>query len=214
MPRAHGRRRRAASVRLRVVGRLPAGVTARLRPRVTRSSPAKLSLRTTRRTPDGVYRVRLAARGRLYARPGYRPVHARTVVTLVVRTPKRRWFTIHGTLPGRLAPGVSRPIDLRLTNPHRYRLRIRRLAVRVTGVHSPEADLSHPCTAADFTTVSLWDARGIVLPASSTRRLSTLGIAANRWPRVGMANRPVNQDGCKHARLTLRFTGIATKGGR
>lgn len=215
VPRAHGRRRLAAAVRLRVIGRPRAGIVARLRPTRTRSSPATLTLRTRKSTPDGTYRVRIAARARLHPRAPYPTQRAQTVLTLVVATPHRRRFTIRGTLPGRLSPGTSLPIDLRLTNPHRTKLRVRNLAVRVTGVHAPEADVSRPCTTGDFTVVPLSAAQGIItLPASSTRSLSGLGVAAGRWPRVGMINRSVNQDGCKHATLTLGFTGVATEGSR
>lgn len=215
LPRTHGRRRLAAPVRLRIIGRPREGIVARLRPTTTRSSPATLSLRTRKSTPDGTYRVRIEARARLHPRAPYRIQRARTVLTLVVATPHRRRFAIHGTLPGLLSPGTSAPIDLRLTNPHRTKIRVRELAVRVTGVHAPEANVSRPCTTGDFTVAPLSSAQGpITLPASSTRTLSALGVTTSRWPRVGMANRPVNQDGCKHARLTLGFTGVATEGGR
>lgn len=57
-------------------------------------------------------------------------------------------------------------------------------------------------------------AYGLRIPAHSTRRLSSLGVAPARWPRVAMLDRAVNQDGCKHATLDLRFDGMATEAAR
>jgi len=52
-------------------------------------------------------------------------------------------------------------------------------------------------------------AYGFTLPARTTTRLSALGIPARQWPHIAMLDRPVNQDGCKRATLSLSFTGDA-----
>ena len=49
------------------------------------------------------------------------------------------------------------------------------------------------------------------LAASRTRSLTDLGFPQSQWPQVGMVNRPVNQDGCKGATVTLKYTGTARK---
>lgn len=208
------RRRRAARVWLSVATRLPTGVTASFEPRATRSSATRLMIHTTPRARLGTYRIRLNARGRLRPVRRHRMRHAGTTVTLVVTGPARRAFTIRGTTDGLLAPGVRAPVDLRFTNPHSFSLRVARLTVRVAGIRTLQSSARRPCTAADFTVAQAAAAAWFVVPASSTRSLSTLGLPRARWPQVVMRDRAVNQDGCKHARLTLRFAGIAIAGHR
>jgi hypothetical protein len=45
----------------------------------------------------------------------------------------------------------------------------------------------------------------LVLPADDFTDLVRLAIPSWRWPHLKMRNRPVNQDGCKGARLTLGY---------
>jgi hypothetical protein len=208
-PHGPGRRRRAARVWLSVAKPLPDGVTATLKPRATRSPAARLTLRATIRVRPGSYRVRLKARGRLRPDRRHRMRHAQTVVTLVVARPVQRGLTIRGMADGPLAPGVGAPVDLILTNRHHFAIRVSGLRVTISGVRAPQADPRHPCTAADFTVVQPAGSDGLALPASSTRVLHALGVPRVGWPQILMTNRPVNQDGCKHARLMLRFTGNA-----
>jgi hypothetical protein len=126
----------------------------------------------------------------------------------------RRSFTIHGSTPtGALRPGVAVPVDLRLTNSHDSALRIGGLAVRIERIDAPQANPSHPCAAGDFGIVQFSGDEDVELPASGTRSLSALGIPATQWPQVTMTNRSVNQDGCKDAKLTLGFTGVASSRG-
>ena len=203
-----GRRRRAARVQLTVRRPLPAGVRASFRPPGTRSSASTLKLTTTTTTRPGSYRIRIRARGRL--RRHARLYSAHTTVTLVVAAPKQRSFTISGTVAGLLAPGVAAPVDLGMTNPHGGALQISELTVTVAGIQAPQADADHPCTGEDFAVGQFSGAYGFVLPPRSTRSLSALGVATSQWPQLLLTNRPVNQDGCKHAKLTLRFTGTGT----
>ena len=206
----HGRR---LPVRVWLSARkpLPRGVSATFGHHATRSSRATLTIRTTSSTRTGRYRLRLRARGRLGRVGDRRMRRAWTTVTLVVAAPKRHAFAISGRLTELLAPGRAVPLDLRLTNSRNTALRIRLLSVRVVDVRAPQADRAHPCTAGDFAVVQLAGSYGFRLPAHRSRSLSALGIASRRWPRVAMVNRPVNQDGCKRASLTLRFTGLATR---
>jgi hypothetical protein len=209
---SHGRGRLAALVSLRVLTPLPPGVTATVRPAATRSTTAVLTLRTTETLRPGTHRVRLSAGGRLGQAARHRPAHAGTSVALVVkRADLSGTFTIGGTLAQLLAPGRVLPLDLRLTNPHSDALRIGRLAVRVATVHAPRADAMHPCAVGDFAVVPFSGPYGFALRARTTARLSTLGIPERQWPHVAMSDRPVNQDGCKHARLSLSYTGDAVR---
>jgi len=125
----------------------------------------------------------------------------------------RRSYTISGSVSaGPLRPGVSVPVDLTLRNPHDSGLLVAQLAVTIDGLAAPMADAAHPCTAADFA-VAPFSGDEVELPASSTRSLSSLGIPASEWPQVLMADRAANQDGCRNAVLTLRFTGVSRSRG-
>jgi hypothetical protein len=214
-PAGHSRasRRLAVLVALRVRTPLPAGVNATFRPTATRSSSALLTLRTKPSVRPGAYRVRLSASGRLGGTVRHRLAYARTSVTLVVLDPVLGGrFTIGGSLAEPLAPGRILPLDLSLTNPHSHALQITQLAVRIVAVHAPRADTAHPCSAADFAIVPFSGVYGFTLRASTTARLSTLGIPSRQRPHVAMVDRTVNQDGCKHATLSLSFTGVAVDG--
>lgn len=205
-------RRPPSRVWLSVVAPLPANLSARFRVRSTSSTHATLTLWANSRAHPGTHRVRLRAHTRSCARPSCRTRHARTTVTAIVVRPPRRSFVIRGTPAPLLMPGVPAPVDLRLTNPHRYVLSVGYLEVRVVAVQAPEADTAHPCTPADFSVRQYSGPYGIRLPASRTRTLSGLGIPPGRWPQVTLEDRAVNQDGCKNSAYTLRFTGTAIRG--
>jgi hypothetical protein len=155
--------------------------------------------------PSGTYRVRLDANGRLNRDPVRR---AQTTVTLVVTAPARVSFPISGRTTRMLAPGVSAPLDLSLTNDHRSALMVGQLVVRVESVRAPKANAAHRCTLADFRVTQFAGAYGFLVRGATTSRLSALGIPAAVFPHVAMINRPLNQDGCKDATLALAFTGI------
>ena len=117
-------------------------------------------------------------------------------------------FRIRGNLRRPLAPGVSEPLNLRLTNPYRFDLKVKRLtvAVRVDARHAAAG-----CWAAGNFEVKGLARRAypIRLPARHTRTLRTLGI--KRLPRVAMRNLAINQDACKGARLSFRYAGHARR---
>jgi hypothetical protein len=50
----------------------------------------------------------------------------------------------------------------------------------------------------------------ITLPAQTAKNLSSLDLPAEQWPQVGLLERPVNQDGCKGASLTLGYAADGT----
>jgi hypothetical protein len=82
--------------------------------------------------------------------------------------------------------------------------------VTVHEVTAPHADRARPCSVADFVLHQTARSLHVTVPARSTRTLRTLGLARTAWPHVGMRDRPVNQDGCKGARLTLDYTGAGS----
>jgi len=207
-----GRRRELAPIWVSARPPLPAGVSAAFAPRATRSPVSILTLRTSPRLRPGTYRVPVRARGRFHARPRYRMREAWTTLTLIVPALPHRAFDLRGTLARPLAPGVSSPVDVRLTNPYRSAMRVHRITVRVARIHAPASDTGRRCTLADFAVTPFTAARGFVVPRHSTRSLRALRVPTRDWPHVAMRNRSVNQDGCKGATLTLGFTAAAIGG--
>lgn len=119
-------------------------------------------------------------------------------------------FSITGDTTVLISPGVSARLDLTVTNPHNQRLTVRGLTVTLPTVTAPNAHAAHPCTIADFQIVQLPRSVVITVPAKTTKSLSALGVAANRWPRLTMIDSAANQDGCKGATLTLAYTATGS----
>lgn len=121
-------------------------------------------------------------------------------------------FVIRGGGVSRaISPGKMVALDLTLDNTNDLDLDIDRITVVVVSVDAPQADADHPCSAADFEVRQL--AGGVVLRVAgkSSASLSGLDLPQENWPAVGMINRPVNQDGCKGATLTLRYEASGTE---
>lgn len=144
------------------------------------------------------------------ASPGPSAASPSASIELPVSHERSRLFMISGTPEGELAPGGSAPVDLVLTNPHAFTVSVTSLHVGVRRIRAPRADAGHPCTARDFE-LAQFSGPGFELPAASTTRLGRLGLAAARWPRVSMRDRPLNQDGCKGASLTLGYRGAGRR---
>jgi hypothetical protein len=142
------------------------------------------------------------------------PVVAPPVVSPPAGPPETHAFTIDGSVAVPLAPGVHAPLDLILTNSELFAIKVIDLAVRVSAVHAPQADAAHPCAIGDFAVRDFSGAYGFALPASGTTSLSALGFTAAELPDVAMLERPLDQDGCKLATLTLTFDGVATEAPR
>ena len=104
-----------------------------------------------------------------------------------------------------VSPGELVPIDLTLHNTNDIDLAIDQITVTVVGIAAPRADAEHPCGPADFQVRGLAGGVELRLAGNSTANLSGMNLAEKNWPAVGMLNRPVNQDGCKGASLTLHY---------
>jgi hypothetical protein len=111
---------------------------------------------------------------------------------------------ITGEVQGPLRPGTWAPVALSLHNPNSRAIQMQRIRVTIAAVVAPHADAAHPCTKADFS-VRQMSRRTLALPAGRATDLAALGVASQSGPWLTMLNRPVNQDGCKGARLKLRF---------
>jgi hypothetical protein len=214
--RIHGARR--GKVTLGVVDGLPPGATASFSPNATRKSTATLTVDTAG-APSGGRRLRLLARSGARRR-------ATAAVNLVITSakgiigagpggesaPGGSNFSISGSLPGVLAPGVTQPLDLALANPGTEEISISSLLVSIGQINAPQSDATHPCSLDDFSVAQLSGAYGFKVGPSQTRTLSELGFPEEEWPQVTMLDRAVNQDGCKGASLTFSYTGSGTGG--
>lgn len=219
--------------------RIPAGATARYRIVVRRGryrGPVKLALVSRHKPGRADYaaaskrpgRIHLSVRGRRRAvltvetsardRPGQYAVtlqatggHYRGYLTLALTVKAAQPASVHITGHfGELWPGTSQPVDLVLTNPNAQAIRIRALTVAVTGVSAPRATRSLPCSKADFSVTQFSGAYPLRMTANASTRLSALGITPARQPHIAMLDRPVNQDGCQGATVTVTYNGTAT----
>jgi hypothetical protein len=190
-------------VNLSVTG-LPSGATASWKPSPTvpgPSSSATLQIGTVRAVPVGSYDLTITGTASVAGRAASRS----TAATLVVQ--RTQDFRIAGNLSAPLAPGTGAPLDLTLTNPYGFNLRITDLTVALVGTSNPG------CSAAqNFTVAQIPAARyPITLPARQTRTLGQLGIPSADEPQVQMLNQPWNQDACKNATISFSYGGSAGK---
>jgi len=121
-------------------------------------------------------------------------------------------FDIDGDATGPLSPGIRVPIELSFINRHPNPMTISRLKVSMQGLTSPAADYGHPCSLDDFELTQASQTLEWIVPANSTLGLRQTGMPLVDWPQVAMRNRPVNQDGCKGATLTLGYTAHGVLG--
>jgi hypothetical protein len=127
-------------------------------------------------------------------------------VTFVVEETKN--FQVEGDLGVPLAPGVKAPLNLTLTNPHDFTLRVTNLAVAV------EEGTSRPgCSGTqNFAVTPIPAARyPIMVPKRQTKTLAQLGLPNGDQPQVQMLDQPWNQDACKGVTITLDYGGSARK---
>lgn len=124
-------------------------------------------------------------------------------------------FGIAGSLTAALAPGLTQPLNLVLTNPYNssHGLDVTGVTINVkhgtTRAGSPNPDCDGPTNVAVTAgSPAPWP---VNIPRTSTRSLSELGIPPMQWPQVTMLNLPENQDACKGTTFHFTYTGTATK---
>ena len=125
-------------------------------------------------------------------------------------------FTISGDAKGEIRPGVMLPLDLSLKNPTDKELSVDKIKVTLSDIDAPRATANRPCTAADFEVRQIGGGvDAFRLEAKGAKKLSELDVVVQQRPALGMINRPVNQDGCKGATLTLGYKadGVEVKSG-
>jgi hypothetical protein len=181
------------------VGGLPPHTGAR----VVRPSRvlAKVTVVTKPSARPGSYRLRVhGSSGR---------VSVLIRVTLKVLRPRAARFTLAGNARPPLWPGVVDPVNVVVHNRNGRAILVWKLAMHVQKIHAPRATHIHPCGRADFSVKQYRGSYPLLIPHRATRTLKQLNIARRRWPRVAMLNRPLDQDGCQGATITLSYGGSA-----
>jgi len=190
-------------------GALPSGMTAAFSPSSSNGTSSTLRVTTTGAVPDGTYTLHLIASGNANKERQY----AYASVQLLVKTTGRS-LTISGNLNGLLAPGRVLPLRLSLTNPSNRSFSVTNLSVTLQSLSQTSYAISHgqTCSIGDYAVTQFGGGYPLVMPGSSTVTLSQLGVPAVQWPQIQFINRPVNQDGCKGATLSLSYSGSGQGG--
>jgi hypothetical protein len=193
------------AVTFSVTGGLPAGATATFTPNPTTSNSSTLQIATPATADDGTSTLYLVASGK---NPAGVTQYAYASVQLVLATTGKA-FAIGGNLSGALAPGISRPLDLTLTNPNKKPISVTNLTVTVQSVTRTPYATTHnlPCGPADYKVTQYGGTYPLTVPGAGSTSLSGLGISQSAWPQVAMLNTSANQDGCKSATITLAYSG-------
>jgi hypothetical protein len=138
-----------------------------------------------------------------------------TAATVVIPGPRAQaephhTFRISGVAETRLSPSAVASVDVSLTNPNSRPLAITRLDAQISAITTRAG--SGPCGQQDFAVRQFSGEYGFVVGPSRTTTLGRIGVPSSQWPQITMIDRPVNQDGCKNALISISFTGEATGG--
>jgi len=163
-------------------------------------TPVSVTVRTEADQQPGTYRLVLEGSSRV----GGGMVRRNAVVVLsIVRAHE---FRISGDLSTRLYPGVAAPLDLVLTNPNRFDLRMVALSVRIGASTSRSW-----CSADANYAVAQYSGPYPLRLRPGSARLSALVASSSNWPRIAMRDLPTNQDACRGAVVALTYRGTATR---
>lgn len=113
-------------------------------------------------------------------------------------------FTVRGGFVGLLAPGVSGPLTVTISNPNGEAILVTSLTVTVQpGSSKPGCD--GPANL-QVTPSNASVANPLIVPANGSVTLPSGGVSA---PQVLMKNLPTNQDACQSATFTFTYGGSA-----
>lgn len=114
------------------------------------------------------------------------------VLTLATRS-----FTVSGSAVTPLRPGSVSDLNLTITNPYSFALKIESLTVSFTGTAS--------CNGPANFAVARAFAGPVIVPAGSTV------LSAAVAPQIRMLNLPTAQDSCKSTPIALNYSGMASR---
>lgn len=113
-------------------------------------------------------------------------------------------FTLSGGITPAFSPGVSHPIDLRVSNPNSAAITIESGAIEIMLSTSRAG-----CPASTNFEVTRGLTAQVTVPGNTAASLSELGIAATDWPIITMLDTNVDQDACEGALLAFHYAGSA-----
>lgn len=176
------------------VSGLPGGVTASFEPGASvGAATATVTFDASRDAPVGSHSVVVTAEGG--------GLTASAPVTVVVKETKP--FAIAGDVPEALLPGVRRGVDLVLTNPHDFDLKVIALDVSVAAT-----DRAGCAAAENFRVTPLSASLPLTVPPG-TRSLSALGVPHERLPHLELLASA--DPACQGARVELGYRGTASR---
>jgi hypothetical protein len=190
------------AVALTVASGLPSGASATFSPASTTGTTSSLQVATTSAINNGSYTIYLVASGKDI---NSTTQNAYASVSLVLSTSGKP-FTISSGSIGALAPGVSRPINLTMTNSNNSPIAISNLSVTVQSV-TKATGVTKSCATADYAVTQYSGPYPLTVAKNGSASLASLGVAESQWPQLRMLDTNANQDGCKGATLTLAYTG-------
>jgi uncharacterized membrane protein len=166
------------------------------------SSSATLQVQTASDSKEGNYTLTITGTGTI----GSSSASRSATVTLVVQ--KNQDFLITGDLGSLLAPGRKAPLNLSLSNPNNFAIKVTNLTVAVQ-----EATSKAGCSGTqNFKVTQIPASRyPITLPQGQAKTLSQLGVADADKPKIEMLDRALNQDACRTATIKLDYSGSASK---
>ena len=191
-------------VNLAVIGGLPSGSVATFSPNPVTGASSTLQVTTNTSAPSGSYTLYLVGSG---PDPTGKTQYAYASTQLVLDSTLKQ-FALSGNLSGLLAPGITRSLDLQVSNPNTKALSVTNISVSIAGVTRTAEAISRnlPCGPTDYAVTQYNGPYPLnVQPGSSS--LSGLGIPSSSWPSIAMTDTRTNQDGCKGATLQLTYSG-------
>ena len=124
----------------------------------------------------------------------------------------RGTFSISGGLARLMAPGLTQPLDLVITNANDFPIEVTRVVATVQDVTTTkDGELNRACVGSKHMSVSRAFTGPVVVPAKATKSLSQLGTSVEQWPLISMLNLTSNQDACKDTTFELTYAGTVTR---
>ncbi|MGN6609330.1 MAG: hypothetical protein ACTHMS_20245 [Jatrophihabitans sp.] len=121
-------------------------------------------------------------------------------------------ITLAGSVTRQLAPGLSAPLDVSITNPNNFDVVVSNLQITVNP-RTTKAGQSNPqCDGPTNLKITQFSGAAFKVKESRTLTLSALGIAQSQWPVVTMPDLPTNQDACKSTTFTYTYAATVTRG--
>ncbi len=120
-------------------------------------------------------------------------------------------FSIGGNAADLFYPGTSQALDLIITNPLKFAIKVLSVSVTVEPVPAKDGRPDPGCPGNVNMLVTEPLRATFPVPAGSTKSLFDLGVPRGDWPVLTMPDLPTNQDACEGATFELTYLGRATQ---